>query len=105
MTKSTQPPVDSLHKLSAAFAARRARLAFDLSHVPRRIAPPRPIARLQDHGYAIATGLAATAVLPFILRFLLRRKKLLFKLVMAIFRFRKFGRSVAAPSRVPVRMR
>lgn len=105
MNQSTHSPTDSVHRLSAAFAARRARLVFDLSHEPKRVAAPRPIARLQDHGYVIATGLAATAVLPFIVRFLLRRKKLLLKLVMAIFRFRKFGRSIAPPTRSTRRIR
>lgn len=105
MTEPTHSPADSLHRLSAAFAARRARLIFDLSHEPKRIVAPRPIAKLQDHGYVIATGLAATAVLPFVLRFLLRRKKLLLKLVMAIFRFKKFGRSIATPSRSTQRIR
>ncbi len=102
MNKLATSSHDSLHKLSSVFAARRARLAFDLSNDPPRAGRERPIAKLQDYGYSIAAGLVATALLPFIVRVLVKRRKMIFKALMAVLRLRKFGRKNALP-RLPAR--
>ena len=66
-----------LERLERVLAGRRARLASALARQQRRVSG-RPVGPLERYGYSVAVLLAVTAVLPTVLGFAARRRRLLF---------------------------
>lgn len=78
MNKSEIGPARRLERLERVLAGRRARLALSIAGQQRRIANTGPLGKLQRHGYPAALLLVLTAVMPTVLGFALRRRRLLF---------------------------
>ena len=67
-----------LERLERVLRGRRARLASALAGQRRRSRDPGPLGSLQRYGYPVALLLALTAVLPKMVGFTFRHRKLLF---------------------------
>ncbi len=74
-------PAERLRRLQRVFAERRAQLALDVAHPPVRVAASTPLAKLRVHGYSVAMLLALVPMLPKLVGFAFRRRKLLAKVV------------------------
>ena len=96
MSASKTDAAQRLERLEVVFASRRARLASEIARPPARIDGAAPLVRLQHHGYAVALLLALTALLPTVVGFAFRRRKLLFGAVAAGLRARKLQARVDA---------
>jgi len=77
MTYSKAGAERRLDRLGRVLAGRRARLAAPLAEPTRRAASCTPIDGLQRYGYQVAFLLALTALLPTVIGFWWRRRKLL----------------------------
>ena len=96
MSRSPADTARRHDRLTHVFDERRARLARALVAPPRRSpASGHPLARLQDQGYPLAAGLMLVALLPAVLRFVFRRRKLLLGAATAALRMRKWRKRLA----------
>ena len=77
MTKSNPVAARRLDRLQRVLTARQQRLARSIARAQGPVVEPGPASGLQRYGYPVALGLAATAVMPALLGFAWRRRKLL----------------------------
>ena len=77
MSKSDRGAVRRLERLERVLAGRQERLASAIARQQSQATAPGPVGSLQRYGYFAAMVLALAAVLPTVVGFAFRRRKLL----------------------------